>query len=158
MFNNFTIMKTFNIRVYGILKDPENNVLVSDEWLDGRWCTKFPGGGLEWGEGTKECLIREFMEETGLEVTVGKHIYTTDFFQLSAFNKNHQMMSVYYEVNADDLSQFDTLINKDEILGKSIDEKEFNRESFRWVNASNLHEDGFTFPIDKYLVKTFLKQ
>ena len=76
-------MALFNVRVYGILKDSHNRVLVSDEFIRGNYFTKFPGGGLEFGEGTKECLVREFKEETGLNVTVGEHIYTTDFFQIS---------------------------------------------------------------------------
>ena len=86
----------FNIRVYGILKDSKNRVLVSDEFIRGSYYTKFPGGGLELGEGTRDCLRREFKEETNLEVTIGEHIYTTDFYQISAFNNAHQIISIYY--------------------------------------------------------------
>lgn len=67
-------MALFNIRVYGILLDENNRLLVSDEFIRGNYFTKLPGGGLEFGEGTRECLKREFMEETGLEVEVGDHI------------------------------------------------------------------------------------
>ena len=35
-------------------------------------------------------------------VTIGDHIYTTDFFQVSAFNPNHQIISVYYFVHCAD--------------------------------------------------------
>ena len=42
-------MKHFNIRVYGILIQ-DSNVLVSDEYIKGKNITKFPGGGLEYGE------------------------------------------------------------------------------------------------------------
>ncbi len=35
-----------------------------------------------------------------LEVEIGEHIYTTDFFQLSAFNPDHQIISIYYMVKA----------------------------------------------------------
>ncbi|MFN5439619.1 MAG: NUDIX hydrolase, partial [Bacteroidota bacterium] len=41
----------FNIRVYGILISDDNQVLVSDEFIRGNYYTKFPGGGLEFGEG-----------------------------------------------------------------------------------------------------------
>ena len=95
-------MFRFNIRVYGILRDSNNRVLVSDEFIRGDYFTKFPGGGLEFGEGTRDCLAREFMEETGLTVTIGDHIYTTDHFQLSAFNKEHQIFSIYYFVHAEE--------------------------------------------------------
>ena len=41
-------MKRFNIRVYGILINDRNELLVSDELIKGLQFTKFPGGGLEW--------------------------------------------------------------------------------------------------------------
>ena len=56
-------MKKFNIRVYGILINQNKEILVLDETRNGYSFTKFPGGGLEWGEGFKECLEREFEEE-----------------------------------------------------------------------------------------------
>ena len=76
---------SITIRVYGILMDDRKRILVSDEYIRGNYFTKFTGGGLELGEGTKDCLKREFKEETNLDVTIGEHIYTTDFFQISAF-------------------------------------------------------------------------
>src|SRR5688500_9359534 len=90
----------FNIRVYGILINDKNQVLVSDEFIRGNYYTKFPGGGLEPGEGTRDCLKREFKEEMDLEVEVGDHIYTTDFYQVSAFNPAHQIISIYYFAKA----------------------------------------------------------
>src|SRR3982750_257422 len=93
-------MPLFNVRVYGILINDQNELLVSDEYIRGGYYTKFPGGGLEFGEGTRDCLKREFMEEMSLDVSVGEHIYTTDFFQMSAFNPEHQIISIYYYVKA----------------------------------------------------------
>src|SRR5688500_1264280 len=90
----------FNVRVYGILLDDKKQVLVSDEYIRGGYYTKLPGGGLEFGEGTRDCLKREFKEEMNLEVEVGDHIYTTDFFQMSAFNPQHQLISIYYFARA----------------------------------------------------------
>src|SRR5947208_16230579 len=93
-------MFRFNIRVYAILINEDRQVLVSDEYIRGNYYTKFPGGGLEYGEGTRDCLKREFMEEMDLRVEIGAHLYTTDFFQISAFNPGHQIISIYYFVNA----------------------------------------------------------
>ena len=90
---------SFNLRVYGILINEQNQLLVSDEYIRGMKITKFPGGGLEFGEGTRDCLKREFLEEMNLNVEVGKHLYTTDYFQLSSFNSSHQIISIYYFVN-----------------------------------------------------------
>src|SRR5450755_4038572 len=92
----------FNIRVYGILSGKNKEVLVSDEFIRGNRYTKFPGGGLEFGEGTRDCLKREFLEEMDLNVQVTDHLYTTDFFQMSAFNPAHQIISIYYRVEAMD--------------------------------------------------------
>ncbi len=69
----------FNIRVYGILTNVKKQVLISDEFIRGNYYSKFPGGGLESGEGTRDCLKREFKEEMNLNVEIGEHIYTTDF-------------------------------------------------------------------------------
>ena len=55
--------KRFNVRVYGILINDRNELLVSDELIKGIRFTKFPGGGLEWGEGIEACLKREFIED-----------------------------------------------------------------------------------------------
>src|SRR6476619_3683167 len=93
------MIEKFTIRVYGILMDDNKRVLVSDEFIRGNYFTKFPGGGMELGEGTRDCLKREFKEETGLDVTIGDHIYTTDYFQQSAFNVIDQIISIYYFVH-----------------------------------------------------------
>src|SRR5258705_11701335 len=93
-------MNLFNVRVYGILVNDRREILVSDEYIRGNYYTKFPGGGLEFGEGNRDCLKREFKEEMDLEVKVTDHIYTTDFFQMSAFNPEHQIISIYYFAEA----------------------------------------------------------
>src|SRR5881398_4182065 len=94
------IEQMFSIRVYGILINEAQQVLVSDELIRGNYYTKFPGGGLEFGEGTRDCLRREFNEEMNLRVEVGEHLYTTDFYQISAFNREQQIISIYYLVKA----------------------------------------------------------
>jgi ADP-ribose pyrophosphatase YjhB (NUDIX family) len=85
----------FNVRVYGLLQF-ENKILLADEIIKGMYITKFPGGGLEFGEGTIDCLKREFLEELNQPIKNIRHFYTTDFFQVSAFNPNHQIISIYY--------------------------------------------------------------
>ena len=96
--NNCKYLTMFTIRVYGILINENKQVLVSDEFIRGNYYTKFPGGGLELGEGTRDCLKREFKEEMNLDVQVEDHIYTTDYFQMSAFNPDDQIISIYYFV------------------------------------------------------------
>ncbi len=88
----------FNVRVYGICMQ-DGKVLVNNELIRGKNIIKFPGGGLEYGEGTIECLIREFKEELGLDIEVVSHYYTTDFFMASAYDQS-QVISIYYLVKA----------------------------------------------------------
>ena len=49
-------MNHISIRVYGLLINEHRQVLVSDEYIRGQHYTKFPGGGLEFGEGLREGL------------------------------------------------------------------------------------------------------
>ena len=144
----------FNIRVYGILINEEKQILVSDEFIRGAYITKFPGGGLEHGEGTRDCLVREFMEEMNLKVKVTEHIYTTDFYQQSAFNAAHQIISIYYFVEALEpitaplrSKPFDfdaTQLKMYEDTGET--------ETFRFINWGDLSDEVVSLPIDKIVV------
>jgi 8-oxo-dGTP diphosphatase len=145
----------FNIRVYGILINDKKQVLVSDEYIRGNYYTKFPGGGLEFGEGTRDCLKREFMEEMQLQVEVTEHIYTTDFFQMSAFNPNHQIISIYYAVRAlEDISVplRDTAFAFDE---KQLEAYKASgeTETFRFIDWNEFNEESVSLPIDKIVAK-----
>jgi len=101
-------IKRFNVRVYGILINEHQHVLVADELIRGKEFTKFPGGGLEFGEGPRSCLLREFKEETGVIVSVREHLYTTDVFLASAFDDDSQIISIYYMVHCADWSKIKT--------------------------------------------------
>lgn len=144
----------FNIRVYGILLNEKQQLLVSDEFIRGAYITKFPGGGLEFGEGTRDCLQREFMEEMNLKVKVTDHIYTTDFYQQSAFNIAHQIISVYYYAEAMEPITA-PLRNKpfdfDEKQIKMYDETG-ETETFRFIEWNDLSEKSVSLPIDKLVV------
>ena len=59
-----------NFRVYGLLMR-DGRVLISAEYVSGVFCWKFPGGGVKDHETDRAALVREFAEETGLEITVG---------------------------------------------------------------------------------------
>ena len=150
-------MALFNVRVYGLLLDAQNRLLVSDEYIRGEFFTKLPGGGLEFGEGTRDGLAREFMEETGITVTVGKHLYTTDFFQISAFNKKDQIISIYYMVSSAECEKIKTSEINFDFSSEQIADKKGTFESFRWVNFEELNEDCMSLPIDKVAIQ-ILKQ
>jgi 8-oxo-dGTP diphosphatase len=151
-------MFRFNIRVYGILINEKKQVLVADEFIRGNYYTKFPGGGLEFGEGTRDCLRREFLEEMNLAIEVGEHLYTTDFFQISAFNPDHQIISIYYRVKALEpikVRLSETAFDFDEEQMRTY-QNQNETESFRFINREDLLEDSVTLPIDKIVVKQLL--
>lgn len=145
----------FNIRVYGILMNNNNEVLVADEYIRGGYYTKFPGGGLEFGEGTRDCLKREFKEEMDLDVEIGDHIYTTDFFQMSAFNPEHQIISIYYFARA--LEEIRCPI-RTKLFDFDADQMEvYHRtneiETFRFIEWDQFTAECVTLPIDKVVVE-----
>ncbi|MFM9983798.1 MAG: NUDIX hydrolase [Flavobacteriales bacterium] len=140
--------KRFNIRIYFLLFDEAGNILVSDEIIRGEKYTKFPGGGLEWGEGIAACLQREAMEELGQEIEVIDHFYTTDFFIESAFRPDDQVISIYYLARLKSEAIFRTSTKRFDFLQAEKDE-----ESFRWVSAENLDEGDFAFPADRKVVQ-----
>ena len=148
-------MQILNIRVYGILINKARQVLVSDELVRGMQITKFPGGGLEPGEGTRDCLRREFMEEMNLETEIGQHIYTTDFYQQSVFNPDHQIISIYYYVSASapiTVAIRTKLFDFDEQQMKAY-EATGETETFRFVNWEDFSDASVTLPIDKLVAK-----
>lgn len=143
------------LRVYGILINENKQVLVSDEFIRGNYYTKFPGGGLEFGEGTRDCLKREFKEEMNLDVEIGDHIYTTDYFQISAFNTQQQIISIYYFAIAKEAITVplrDTPFDFDEQQLKVYSEIQ-QTETFRFIDWDNFSDESVTLPIDKLVAK-----
>ncbi len=133
------VAKRFNIRVYGLWLH-NGQVLVNEELIRGRKVIKFPGGGLDWGEGTIACLQREWMEELNLEIEVLSHFYTTDFFQPSAFDDS-QVISIYYLVRSDATAA---------ITNNVPEERTY------WLSLSDINDDTFTLPIDKVVGKMLI--
>jgi len=130
----------------------DNKVLVSDEFIKGNHITKFPGGGLEFGEGSVECLIREFKEELAIDIQIKEHFYTTDFFVHSAFDTNSQVISIYYLV--------DTLIPVNfKTSQTAFDyEKKEGAQSFRWIGVESITDNDFTLIIDKKVGEMLAKR
>jgi ADP-ribose pyrophosphatase YjhB (NUDIX family) len=140
--------------VYGILINDEKQLLVVDEFIRGKYYTKFPGGGLELGEGTRDCLKREFKEEMNIEVEVKEHLYTTDFYQVSAFNPSHQIISIYYLVTP--LEELNVPVKNEFNLAEKKNKAHANDEEieeFRFIEWDKISEDSVTLPIDKVAVR-----
>ncbi|PCJ87784.1 MAG: NUDIX hydrolase [Flavobacteriales bacterium] len=143
----------FTIRVYGVLINEKKQTLVADEQMHGAKFTKFPGGGLKFGEGPIDCLKRECMEEMRQEIEVLEHFYTIDFFQESIFKKGKQLISIYYLIEPKGEIQFQVTKTKFDI--------DFSKEedlAFRWVKISEKLVDEMTFPVDKKVAEMLVEK
>jgi 8-oxo-dGTP diphosphatase len=140
-------MYQFNVRVYGLLINDKREILISDEQEYGLQFTKFPGGGLEYGEGLIEGLKREFMEECNAEIEVISHYYTTDFFVKSAFDDS-QVVSIYYLVK--NTTPLNLAIK---IIPFDFDGSGEVLQAFRWLKIEDMKPRDFTFPIDQYVAE-----
>lgn len=141
-------MSYFNVRVYGLLINADNQLLISDEQSGDRTFSKFPGGGLEYGEGLIDALKREFMEECDAEIEVLSHFYTTDFYEKSSFNDS-QILSIYYLVREVGPLKMTYKTNVFDFDPDTL-------QSFRWVALDELKEDDVTFKTDKTVVNMLL--
>ena len=141
-----TGIRHFNIRVYGLLINDRREVLLTDEFQVNQPMTKFPGGGLIFGEGPADCIKREAMEEFGQEIEIVDHFYTTDFFQKALFYKDHQLISIYYQIKFRDKINF-----KISDVPFDFEKMENGNQSFRWKKIADLQPDDLSFPIDKHV-------
>jgi ADP-ribose pyrophosphatase YjhB (NUDIX family) len=143
----------FNVRVYGLVRNEFGQLLVTDEYCQNRFMTKFPGGGLEPGEGLIDGLKREFLEECGEEIEVLQHFYTTDFYVKSMFRGGGQLISVYYECRFKRIPDFRTI----QVPFDGVQEIN-DSVAFRWISLEEINSDQLTWPIDKHVVELYLKR
>lgn len=129
-----------NVRVYGCVVKNQS-VLALFEKYAGENLTKFPGGGLEFGEGLLDCLKREFLEELNLEIKNLHHFYTQEEFVQSKFRENEQILTVYYLAEIVDDSSM-------EISDAGIQKTEL---------ISLLKENPFILPVDRIVFEKLRK-
>lgn len=135
-------IKAINVRVYALLiKD--DALMFLKEMYAGNQLLKLPGGGLELGEGPKQTLEREFMEELNLKIEVKEHFYTQDFFILSRLTPEKQLLTIYYRVACKD---FTTL----KIREKGIEE-------VIWIPLQKLKPENIPLPVDRVVIEKLIK-
>lgn len=141
-------MKTFNLRAYGILKR-DHQVLITYESFKNYDFHKFPGGGVEWGEGLEETLQREFEEELSIGVEVGELFYVNRDFLPSKFFKEDQIFVFYF------------WIQLKEPLPQRFLKDEFTANEahilFKWVDLDEKLIDFFSLPKDIEVAKRLVK-
>jgi 8-oxo-dGTP diphosphatase len=138
----------FVIRVYGLLINEKKEILLSDEYRFGTRMTKFPGGGLHYGEGPEDCMLREATEEFGQAARIIRHFYTTGFFQEAMFHDNHQLISIYYLIGIPGKILFPV---SDKAFDFPVESE--GSQSFRWRDLHSLAPAELTFPVDRHVAE-----
>ena len=84
------------VRVCGVLLFDDKVLMVKHQSLFGEghfWCP--PGGGVDFGERMEETLVREFKEETGLQIKIGKLLFVNQYIKTPLHS-----IEFFYEVFA----------------------------------------------------------
>jgi hypothetical protein len=106
--------------------------------------------------GTK-VMMREGEDKNIQDVKVGDHIYTTDFYQPSAFRAGDQILSIYYRVNPISLEPLKTRSKAFDFSPEEVADKNGQAEHTRWIALDDLSEATMSLPIDKIVVHKILQ-
>lgn len=102
-------MSNIRIRVAGILVKDDRILLVRHEKREKSYWL-LPGGGVELGESAGEALVREFQEEVGLSIEVGKLVLVQDSIPPDL---HRQVLNLYFLVSA---KKLDLKVTPDAVL------------------------------------------
>ena len=82
------------VRVAGILIEDDKILLIEHLKKNKRYWL-VPGGGVDWGESTAEALIREYKEETNLDISVEKFLFLSETI---APDKQKHVINLYFQI------------------------------------------------------------
>lgn len=111
----------FHVTVKGVLIKNDEILLVkrTTPSSDGFGYWELPGGGVDFGESPEQALIREFNEETGLQIEIQKPIYT-----FTTIRENYQTIGIGFLISCP---------NKNVVLSDE-------HTDYQYVNIQNIHQ------------------
>jgi 8-oxo-dGTP diphosphatase len=114
------------VAAYGVARRDGGVLLVraaSSTGVAGTWW--LPGGGVRFGESPRQCVEREFMEETGLGVRVGEILdVLSDVGVLAREQVRLHSVRLIYEADVDG--------------GSACAEADGSTDAVRWVHRDDL--------------------
>lgn len=85
--------KRVRVRACGLCWRGDKLMLVNHVGLQRENFWAPPGGGVEFGESAEDTVIREFEEETGMQVTAGRFLFVCEFI-----NEPFHAIELFFEV------------------------------------------------------------
>ena len=100
------------VRVAGILIEGGRILLIEHTKNDKKYWL-VPGGGVDWGESAAEALIREFKEETSLDIEVEKFLFISETI---APDKQKHVINLYFKIKKSENSSNIMKLGEEKIL------------------------------------------
>ncbi len=125
----------FNNRVAIVIRNGKKILIQKDDRVSHY---TLPGGRCELGENSINTGIREFKEETGIDITLKKKVGMIENFFVSSFNgKNYHEILMIHEYEFNDYN----LYSKSSIA--NIEEKKKDHLTYIWLSSSELKATNF---------------
>jgi len=100
------------VRVAGILIE-DDRILLIEHTKNNKKYWLVPGGGVDWGESAAEALIREFKEETSLNIEVEKFLFISETI---APDKQKHVINLYFKIKKAENSSNIMKLGEEEML------------------------------------------
>ena len=88
----------YHLTVLGVLKRPDGRYLITQRKLDKEWGAgwwEVPGGGVNAGEDSRDAVIREIREETGIDVSQAAGGYAFSYKRVNPEEKNNYFVDIF---------------------------------------------------------------
>ena len=88
----------FHLTVLGVLQRPDGRYLITRRRMDKEWAAgwwEVSGGGVNAGEESKDAIIREIKEETGIDVSRADGGYVFSYKRINPEEKNNYFVDIY---------------------------------------------------------------